>query len=104
VRLSGGAGALVVAEGIETAFSLPRTALGAFPRVWATLSTSGMKGLSLPADPGRLIVAADGDDPGQAAADSLAERACRLGWEVHHLRPPAGRNDWNDALREGATA
>lgn len=33
VRLSGGDGALVVAEGIETALSLPRAPLGASPRV-----------------------------------------------------------------------
>lgn len=63
-----------------------------------------MKGLSLPTEPGRLIVAADGDDPGRAAAAVLADRACRLGWEVHHLRPPTGWNDWNDILRERATA
>ena len=104
MRLSGGGGAIVVAEGIETALSLPRGALGASPCVWAALSTSGMKALRLPDAPGRLIVAPDGDNPARAAADALAARASRLGWEVYHLRPPGERVDWNDILREGAAA
>ena len=104
VRLSGGNGALVVAEGIETALSLPRSELGVSPRVWAALSTSGMKALTLPSEPGRLIVATDNDYPGRVAADALTERASRCGWEVFHLRPPRDSGDWNDLLREGAAA
>ena len=64
MRLSQGHEALVVCEGIETGLS-PRqwASRVSGTEVWAGLSTSGIKGLVLPALEGRrLIVAADGDD------------------------------------------
>lgn len=98
VRLAEGTGPLVVAEGIETALSLACDLLPAPATIWATLSTSGMRGLLLPPEPGRLTIAPDGDDAGRAAANVLAERAHALGWEVSLLPAPEGR-DWNDVLR-----
>jgi hypothetical protein len=105
VRLSQAAGPLVVAEGIETALSLLSGLLPGAATVWATLSTSGMQGLSLPRLPGRLKVASDGDDAGRAAAHTLATRASGLGWTVSLLPAPDGR-DWNDILmmKKGAAA
>ena len=97
VRLAGGPGPLVVAEGIETALSLASGLLRGPATVWAALSTSGMRGLRLPPEPGRLTVAADGDNPGREAAHALAERAHALGWQVSLLPAPEGR-DWNDIL------
>lgn len=97
VRLSEGPGRLVVAEGIETALSLLCGLLEGPAAVWAALSTSGLRGLRLPPDPGRLVVAPDGDAPGLAAAHALAERAHGLGWKVTLLPAPNGR-DWNDVL------
>ncbi|WP_116599001.1 DUF7146 domain-containing protein [Primorskyibacter marinus] len=97
VRLSGGAGSLVVAEGIETALSLLCGVTARPATVWAALSTSGMRGLILPDMPGELIIASDGDAPGQAAAFDLATRAHALGWKVSNLAPPNGL-DWNDVL------
>lgn len=81
VRLSAGAGPLVVAEGIETALSLASGLLRGPASIWAALSTSGMTGLRLPAQPGRLIVATDGDEAGRSAGFRLADRAAGLGWE-----------------------
>jgi hypothetical protein len=103
VRLSDGAGRLVVAEGIETGLSLLSGLLPGPATVWAALSTSGMRGLHLPPVPGRLTVAADGDAPGRAAATALASRAEALGWQVSLLPAPEGR-DWNDvvAMKRGA--
>ena len=76
---------------------------GSSPSIRATLSTSGMTGLALPdGQPGRLIIASDNDAAGRKAATALADRACALGWTVQYLRPPAGRKDWNEVLREGA--
>lgn len=97
VRLSDGAGRLVVGEGIETALSLLSGLLPGPATVWAALSTSGMRGLTLPPVPGRLTIAADGDAPGRAAASALASRAAALGWRVSLLPAPEGR-DWNDVL------
>ncbi|MGM0584947.1 MAG: DUF7146 domain-containing protein [Pseudomonadota bacterium] len=103
VRLSEGAGPLVVCEGIETGLSLLSGLLRGSPRVWAALSTSGMKSLELPTEPGRLTVASDGDAPGREAAHCLASRAHALGWEVSLLPAPNGC-DWNDVLAKGVSA
>lgn len=99
VRLPSQGGALVVAEGIETALSLASGLLDGPVTVWAALSSTGVAGLSLPAIPHSLIVAADSDDNGAGlrAAQALAQRASALGWEVSLLPAPKGR-DWNDYL------
>lgn len=99
VRLTDAQGPLVVAEGVETALSLTCGLLRAPATIWATLSTSGLRGLSLPAVPARLTIATDSDDggAGQAAGNDLATRAVTLGWTVSILPAPNGR-DWNDVL------
>ena len=103
VCVAEGAGPLVVAEGIETALSLVCGLLRGPATVWAALSTSGLRGLHLPPEPGRLTIAPDGDNPGRAAAQFLAERAHALGWKVSLLPAPDGR-DWNDVLAGKAVA
>lgn len=97
VRLTEGPGGLAVAEGVETALSLACGLLRDPATIWAALSTSGLRGLTLPPEPGRLTIAPDGDDAGRAAAHALAERADALGWQVSILPAPEGR-DWNDIL------
>lgn len=102
VRLSEGPGPLVVAEGIETALSLPCGLLRAPVTTWAALSASGLRALRLPPMPGEIIVAMDNDATGLGAGQDLAARAYRQGWKVSTLTPPEGANDWNDFLRGGA--
>lgn len=97
VRLTNRAGPLVVAEGIETALSLASGLLRTPATVWAALSTSGIRGLHLPDQLGRLTIASDGDKAGCEAANALAERAHTLGWQVSLLPAPDGY-DWNDIL------
>lgn len=99
VRLIDAEGPLVVAEGIETALSLACGLLSGPASIWAALSTSGIAGLDLPPDPGKLTIAPDGDDAGKTAAHRLAERAHARGWAVSLLPAPNGR-DWNDVLRK----
>ena len=103
VRLAEAPGGLAAAEGIETALSLACGLLRAPGSVWAALSTSGLRGLRLPPEPGRLTIAPDGDPAGRDAAHALAERAHATGWAVSLLPAPEGR-DWNDVLtlKEGA--
>jgi hypothetical protein len=103
VRLAEGPGRLVVAEGIETALSLACGLLEGPATIWAALSAAGMAGLRLPAQPGRLTIAPDGDAAGQGAALALAERAAQAGWAVSILTAPAG-GDFNDLLRAGVAA
>lgn len=97
VCLAEAEGPLVVCEGIETGLSLASGLLRGPATIWAALSTSGMRGLHLPAMAGRLTIASDGDEPGREAANTLAERSAALGWKVSLLPAPNGR-DWNDVL------
>lgn len=103
VRLSDGPSRLVVAEGIESTLSLMCGLLDRPATVWAALSTSGLRGLRLPARPGRLTIAVDGDKPGREAGHALAERAHALGWHVDILDPGDGA-DFNDILTGKAVA
>ena len=100
VRLSEAVGPLVVCEGIETGLSLLSGLLEGPANVWAAMSTSGIKGLSLPARPGDLVIASDGDIAGREAANSLAQSAHGLGWKVSMMPAPEGK-DWNDVLQTG---
>jgi len=94
VRLADTNGKLMVGEGIETCIAaMQATALPA----WAALSTSGLRTLELPAEILEVIVLADGDDPGEAAALDAARRWKREGRAVRIARPPSGM-DFNDVL------
>jgi DNA primase len=64
---------------------------------WAALSTSGLRALDLPKAVCDVIVLADGDDPGEAAARDCALRWKRDGRRVRIARPPKGM-DFNDML------
>ena len=65
---------------------------------WAALSTSGLRALDLPEAVREVIVLADGDDPGEAAARAAALRWKREGRSVRIARPPRGC-DFNDLLQ-----
>lgn len=103
VRLADGLSRVVVAEGIESGLSLLCGLLDGPATIWAALSTSGLRGLRLPPQPGRLTIACDGDGPGRDAGHALAERAHGLGWQVSILDPGTGR-DFNDILQDGRAA
>ena len=105
VRLGPVGDRLMIAEGIESALSAVQ-ATG--EPAWAALSTSGLRSLDLPREVRDVIVLADGDAPGEAAAQDCAWRWKREGRRVRIARPPRGV-DFNDLLqgrvsipREGA--
>jgi phage/plasmid primase-like uncharacterized protein len=88
---------LAVAEGIETALSVMQETN--IP-TWATLSTSGMKSLSLSRSITRLIICADHDTPGIEACNALYTRAIQAGISVTLAIPPQAGDDFNDVLRK----
>ena len=94
VRLGEPEGVLLVGEGIETCLAAQQ-ATGQV--AWAALSTSGLRTLELPLAIREVVVLADGDDPGEAAAKSCAWRWKREGRRVRVARPPSGV-DFNDLL------
>lgn len=100
VRLGAPGGQLMVGEGIETCLAAMQAS--GHP-AWAALSTSGMRALDLPRDVRDVIVLADGDDPGEAAAQECARRWKRQGRRVRVARPPRGM-DFNDLLISRATS
>lgn len=84
----------MVGEGIETCLAaMQATGLPA----WSALSTSGLRTLELPVEVSEVIVLADGDQPGDAAALDAARRWKREGRTVRIARPPDGM-DFNDLL------
>jgi DNA primase len=85
---------LMIGEGIETCLAAMQAT--GHP-AWAALSTSGLRALDLPAEARDVIVLADGDDPGEAAANVAALRWKREGRRVRIAQPPNG-NDFNDVL------
>ncbi|MBM3527723.1 MAG: virulence-associated protein E [Alphaproteobacteria bacterium] len=94
VRLGPVGNLLIVGEGIETCLA----AMQASGRpAWAALSTSGLRSFDLPSDVCDVIVLADGDEPGEAAAQDCACRWKREGRRVRIARPPQGM-DFNDLL------
>lgn len=94
VRLANPQDVLMAGEGIETCLA----AMQASGRpAWSALSTSGLRTLNLPRDVSNIIVLADGDDPGEAAAQNCAWRWKQEGRRVRIARPPQGM-DFNDLL------
>lgn len=94
VRLATPGDVLMVGEGIETCLAAMQAT--GHP-VWAALSTSGLRALDLPSQVRDVIVLADGDAPGEAAAQECAWRWKRQGRRVRVARPPQGL-DFNDLL------
>ena len=91
-------GVLMVGEGIETCLAAMQAT--GHP-TWAALSTTGLRALDLPEDVRDVIVLADGDAAGEAAARDCAWRWKRQGRRVRIARPPQG-TDFNDMLMVGA--
>lgn len=98
VRLADPGDVLMVGEGIETSIAAMQAT--SHP-AWAALSTSGLRALDLPEDVRDLIVLADGDNAGEAAARECAWRWKREGRRVRIARPPQGM-DFNDMLIDRA--
>jgi putative DNA primase/helicase len=94
VRLADPSDMLMVGEGIETCLAAMQVT--GHP-AWAALSTSGMRSLDLPKGVGNVIVLADGDDAGEAAAHDCARRWKREGRQIRIARAPRGM-DFNDML------
>lgn len=95
VRIDAPGDVLIVAEGLETALSA-RRALGA--GAWAFLSAENLAQFEPPLVIDKLVIAADHDEAGLAAAARLQARvetsiACEI------ALPPDGHPDWNDWAR-----
>jgi len=94
-------GAIVIGEGIESSASAGR--LMGLP-AWAAISAGNLgRGLILPPEVRRVVIAVDPDPPGEAAARDAADRWQGLGVVVQLARP-VGEGDFNDVLRARTAA
>jgi hypothetical protein len=94
VRLAPVSEVLMVGEGLETCLAAMQSKrLSA----WAALSASGLPSLELPESIREVIILADGDPAGEAAAYKAAVRWNREGRRVRIAHPPQGL-DFNDVL------
>lgn len=99
-------GRIGVAEGIETALSC--VLASGLPTV-AAVSANGMASYRWPKGTRELVVFADNDAAGLAAARQLRDRALAAGLRSRVLAPTDSGSDWNDVLQatagqEGAPA
>ena len=94
VRLAPAGDLLMVGEGIETCLAAMRAS--GHP-AWAALSTSGLLALELPENVRNVIVLADGDEAGKAAARGAAIRWRREGRRVRIAYASEGM-DFNDMI------
>jgi putative DNA primase/helicase len=100
VRLAQPGTLLMIGEGIETCLSAMQAT--GHP-AWAALSTSGLRSLNLPNDARDIMLLADADEAGEAAARVSARRWVSEGRRVRIARPPQGM-DFNDLLVDRAPA
>ncbi len=94
VRLAEAGDVTMIGEGIETCLAAMQA--GNLP-AWAALSTSGLRSLDMPEGMRDVIVLADGDLAGEAAAEAAALRWKRQERRVRIARAPQGM-DFNDVL------
>ena len=94
VRLAAATDVVLIGEGIETCLAVMQ-ATGR--PVWAALSTAGLRSLDLPEYIRNVVVLADADLPGEAAALEAGRRWRHQGRGVRVARPPTGL-DFNDLL------
>lgn len=100
VRLNPAAPELVIGEGIETAAS---AGLLLHLPAWAAISAGNLaRGLMLPPEVRAVVIAADPDQAGIAAATAASTRWQAEGRRVRTAKPDVPGRDFNDILQERA--
>jgi phage/plasmid primase-like uncharacterized protein len=101
VRLAAAERRLALCEGIETGLSVQQVCPD-LP-VWCALSAGNLDRLLLPPEVEEVVVIADGDPVGLAAARSAAQRYGASGRRIRLVELPSGM-DANDMLRHRSVA
>ena len=90
---------LAIAEGIETALSV---ALAGLP-VWACIDAGNLSNLPVLDGIESLVIGADNDKVGRAAAAWCGNRWVQADREVRVMTPKIDGFDWNDVINKTAT-
>ena len=96
VRLAAAGRKLAIGKRLETCLSVRQSVPGL--AVWSALSAPAMMSVAIPAHVRDLVIFADSDEAGEAAARALARRPDNAGRTVRIARPPSGFRDFNVAL------
>jgi len=100
IRLGPPSPSIVVTEGVEDGLTL---AQGLGRTVWVSAGTSMLSAMAFPEVVRSLVIGADADDAGEAAAQKAGEAYSAAGKMVRIMRPAAGFKDFNaELLRERA--
>jgi DNA primase len=95
IRLGPRAASILVTEGLEDGLTLAQ-ALGR--TVWVGAGTAMLHRMLLPDDVRAVVIGADGDAPGEAAAHRAAGVFTTAGKRVRIMRPSPGYKDFNAEL------
>ena len=98
IQLGGPVASLVVTEGLEDGLTLAQ-ALGR--SVWVSAGTSMLPRMELADVTRAVVIGADGDAPGEAAANKAAHGFAAAGRKVRIMRPAPSFKDFNSELMEG---
>lgn len=99
IQLGAPVASLVVTEGLEDGLTLAQ-ALGR--SVWVSAGTSMLPRMELADITRAVVIGADGDAPGEAAANKAAHAFAAAGRKVRIMRPATGFKDFNAELMEGS--
>ncbi len=97
IRLGEPVGELILCEGLEDGLSLAQELPAAI--VWAAPGACMLASMELPPSVSRVVIAADNDAAGEAAAIRAAERFTTGERSVRVMRPEPPFKDWNNQLR-----
>jgi DNA primase len=92
IQLGGVSASMIVTEGLEDGLTLLQ-ALGR--SVWVAAGTSMLPAMEFPPLVRAVVIGADGDAPGEAAAQKAGESFTRSGVAVRIMRPAGGFKDFN---------
>lgn len=95
VQLGPPAASILVCEGIEDGLTL---AQGLGRSVWVSAGTSMLPAMIFPEVVRSVVIGADGNEPGEAAAQKAAEAYTKAGLAVRIMRPAPGFVDFNAEL------
>lgn len=96
IQLGPPAASILVTEGLEDGLTLLQ---GLGRSVWVAAGTKMLAAMTFPDIVRAVVIGADGDAPGEAAATRAGEAFTGRGLAVRIMRPKAGFKDWNDELR-----
>jgi DNA primase len=97
IQLGGPTASLVVTEGLEDGLTIAQ-ALGR--SVWVSAGTAMLPRMELADETLSVVIGADGDPAGEAAANKAAHAFAAVGRKVRIMRPASGFKDFNAELME----